>query len=952
MRMRLGRRPLSVRRPHGRGREGVVNTLSARGVVACLRGVRLQYGSTMALDGIDLEIPAGAMVGLVGPDGVGKSSLLALVAGARALQDGDVDVLGGSMRQRRHRDAVCPRIAYMPQGLGRNLYPTLSVEENLQFFARLFGHGRHERRRRIDALTASTGLHSFLDRPAGKLSGGMKQKLALCCALIHDPDLLILDEPTTGVDPLARSQFWSLIASLRRERPSMSVMVATAYMDEAQRFEHLVAMDDGRVLATGTPAALLARTGCATLEAAFIALLPEAKRRDHHAVQIPPLAIRDDEVAIEARDLSMRFGDFVAVDRVSFRIRRGEIFGFLGSNGCGKSTTMKMLTGLLPATSGEARLFGKPVDPHDLDTRRRVGYMSQAFSLYGELTVRQNLELHARLFHVPAQTLAERVQAMVERFGLHDVLDSLPEKLPLGIRQRLSLAVAMVHQPELLILDEPTSGVDPVARDTFWRLLVELSRRDRVTIFISTHFMNEAMRCDRMSMMHAGRVLDSDTPAALIAKRGAASLEAAFIDYLVEAGGGRETSSPDAAPARAVDDDVPARPPTANAISAAHATRQTSPWRRAWGRIYSYLWRETLELTRDPVRAALALGGSVMLMFVIGFGISLDVENLRYAVLDRDQTSLSQNYALNLAGSRYFIERAPLRDHAELDRRMRSGEVSLAIEIPPGFARDVERGRSVQIAAWIDGAMPTRAETIKGYVLGIHQQWLVEQARQRLGVTLASAAQIETRYRYNPDVKSLPAMVPAVIPMLLLMLPAMLTALAVVREKELGSIINLYVTPVTRTEFLLGKQVPYVVLAMLNFALMGVLAVTAFGVPLKGSVATLTLAALIFTIISTGMGLLASALTRSQIAAMFFTMIGTLIPAVQFSGLIHPVSSLEGAGRWIGEVYPASYMFMISRGVFSKALGLDDLQGALLAMALAIPVVLGAAIALLRKQEA
>ena len=906
--------------------------------VVRLQDVRQHYGATQALAGITLDVPAGRMVGLIGPDGVGKSSLLSLIAGARAVQAGSVQVLGGDMASKAHRDVVCPRIAYMPQGLGKNLYPTLSVEENLQFFARLFGHGGAERRRRIDELTRSTGLHAFLQRPAGKLSGGMKQKLGLCCALIHDPDLLILDEPTTGVDPLARAQFWDLIERIRRQRPAMSVMVATAYMDEAQRFHWLVAMDEGRVLATGAPQELLARTGCDSLEDVFIALMPEEKKRGHQAVVIPPLQVDDADVAIEAQGLTMRFGDFTAVDHVNFRIRRGEIFGFLGSNGCGKSTTMKMLTGLLPASDGQAWLFGKPVDPHDIDTRRRVGYMSQAFSLYGELTVRQNLVLHAQLFHVPADQQAARVQAMVERFELQEVLDALPESLPLGVRQRLSLAVAMVHQPELLILDEPTSGVDPIARDRFWQLLADLSRRDRVTIFISTHFMNEAARCDRMSMMHAGRVLDSDRPAALIAKRGAATLEEAFIGYLVEAGGD--------APAA---DDAPPADTAQAAPAAAHGSTARGPV-FSLQRLFSYLWREALELQRDPVRAAMALLGSLVLMFVISYGITLDVENLSYAVLDRDRTQASQNYALNLSGSRYFIERPPIVDEADLDRRMRSGELSLAIEIPPGFGRDMLHGRPVQIGAWIDGAMPQRAETIRGYVGGLHQQWLAQQLRER-GIALPQAASIETRFRYNPDVKSLPAMVPAVIALLLLMLPAMLTALAVVREKELGSIINLYVTPVTRLEFLVGKQLPYVGLAMVNFLLMCAAAITVFGVPITGSFWTLALAACVYAIVATGIGLVASAITNSQSAAMFIALVVTLVPSVQFSGLLHPVTSLEGAGRWIGEVFPATYMLIVSRGVFSKGLGLHDLMGTLVPLLIAVPVVMGAAVALLKKQE-
>ena len=438
------------------------------GVVARLSGVSLRYGDTCALDDVTLDIPAGRMVGLIGPDGVGKSSLLALVSGARAIQLGRVWALDGDLSSRGHRARVCRRIAYMPQGLGRNLYATLSVEENLQFFARLFGHDAAERRRRIDALTHSTGLHAFLDRPAGKLSGGMKQKLGLCCALIHDPDLLILDEPTTGVDPLSRAQFWELIDRIRTARPAMSVLVATAYMDEARRFDWLIAMDAGRVLATGSPGDLLARTGCDTLEAAFIALLPEARRRGHQPVVIEPF--QPDQAAgyaIEADALTMRFGDFVAVDHVSLQIRRGEIFGFLGSNGCGKSTTMKMLTGLLPASEGTATLFGRPITANDIDTRRRVGYMSQGFSLYGELTVRQNLVLHARLFGVPEPDVPARVTEMIARFGLTDALDALPERLPLGMRQRLSLAVAMVHKPELLILDEPTSGVAMTVRWPF-----------------------------------------------------------------------------------------------------------------------------------------------------------------------------------------------------------------------------------------------------------------------------------------------------------------------------------------------------------------------------------------------------------------------------------------------------------------------------------------------------
>ena len=910
-----------------------------RSPVARLEGVSLRYGAVAALDGIDLSLPAGGMVGLIGPDGVGKSSLLALVSGARQIQSGRIEVLGGDIGQRHFRASVQPRIAYMPQGLGKNLYPTLSVFENVDFFGRLFGQNRAERAQRIDELLASTGLAPFRDRPAAKLSGGMKQKLGLCCALIHDPDLLILDEPTTGVDPLSRRQFWELIDRIRARRPGMSVLVATAYMEEADRFDWLVAMDDGKVIGTGTPAELRAQTGQATLDGAFIQLLPEDKRRAHQELVIPPWVDRSPGYAIEAEGLTQRFGDFVAVDGVSFQIDEGEIFGFLGSNGCGKTTTMKMLTGLLPPTSGEARLFGKAVDAQDLETRKQVGYMSQAFSLYGELTVAANLDLHARLFHLPDARRGPRIAELMQRFGLDEYADQAAADLPLGIRQRLSLAVAVVHEPKLLILDEPTSGVDPVARDEFWELLVELSRQHGVTIFISTHFMNEAERCDRISLMHAGKVLASDTPAALCAARGEKTLEAAFIGYLEEASGARE--------AMATEGEGQA----ANSVAAAAGERRGIGSAFSLRRLLGYAYREALELRRDMIRLGFALLGSVIMTFVLGFGMSFDVENLRFAVLDRDQTPESRDYIANIAGSRYFVQRPPLLDEADLDRRMKSGEVSLAIEIPADYGRDLRRGRAPEIGVLVDGAMPYRGETMRGYIEGMHREYVQRLLREQAGQPAAQPFSIVSRYRYNQDFKSVYAMVPAVIPLLMLLIPAILMALGVVREKELGSITNLYVTPVTRLEFLVGKQLPYIAVCMVSYFLMMLEAVLVFGVPVKGSFLAMTLGALLYVTATTGLGLLMSTFTKTQIAALFGTAIVTMLPTIQFSGLTTPVESLQGAGYWVGQFYPATYFILICRGAFTKGLGFAELWPSLLALAAFIPVLTLASVALLKKQE-
>jgi len=551
--------------------------------------------------------------------------------------------------------------------------------------------------------------------------------------------------------------------------------------------------------------------------------------------------------------------------------------------------------------------------------------------------VRRNLVIHARLFGLARDEIAARVQEMAERFDLTTIMDALPAALPLGARQRLSLAVAMIHKPEMLILDEPTSGVDPIARDGFWHTMLHLARRENVTIFISTHFMNEAARCDRISLMHAGRVLVSDTPAAIVAARGADDLEHAFISHLEEAmGGQQETAQP-----------TGEKPSLGQAPAAAPSAR---PRLRRLRRLFSYTRRESLELSRDPIRLALAALGSIFLMLVLGYGINMDVEDLSFAVLDRDDSTASRDYVLNLSGSRYFIERPPLRDHAEIDRRLRAGEINLALEIPHGFGRDLERGSTVQIGVWIDGAMPGRAETVRTYLQGLHQHWLTTQAREAQGPSAPGFATIETRFRYNPDIASLPAMVPTVIPLLLFLIPAILSTLSVVREKELGSIVNLYVTPITRLEFLLGKQIPYVVLAMISFLLLTGLAVFIFGVPLKGSFPALAFAALLYVMATTAFGLLVSAFVSSQVAGIFAAGVLGILPVVQFSGLIEPVSSLAGFGRVIGEIHPASHFLTITRGTFSKGLTFTDLKASYVSLAMAFPVLIGVGALLLKKQ--
>lgn len=900
-----------------------------------IRGLSHRYGPVRALDNISLTLPAGTTIGLVGPDGVGKSTLLGLIAGVRRIQSGQVDVLGTDMADRAAREAFLPRVAFMPQGLGRNLYPTLSVWENVDFFARLFGLAAEERDKRISRLLEATGLAPFPDRPAGHLSGGMKQKVSLCCALVHDPDLLILDEPTTGVDPLSRQQFWTLVNQLRSERPGMTVLVSTAYMEEAERFAYLVAMDAGHVLIADETPRVLARTHSTSLEQAYISLLPDEKRANATGFSIPPYQDPGGAPAIMAQGLTKRFGSFVAVDNVSFRIGRGEIFGFLGSNGCGKSTTMKMLTGLLDASSGTAELFGKVITPGDMSTRMRIGYMSQSFSLYEELTVRQNLRLQARLYRIPAHEATQRVNQALSDFELDNVADVRPSALPLGIRQRLQLAAACINNPEILILDEPTSGVDPAARDMFWRHLIHLSRQRHVTIFVSTHFMNEAARCDRISLMHRGRVLAVGTPAELVRRRGAKDLEAAFIAYLKEA-----EAEPDGA---------------AQQAQPRHR-RHAWTWRGWRGgtwlpRAWAFARREAVELLRDRMRLTFAIIGPVVLLLIAASSISFDVNGVYFTVCDQDRTHISQDLIDSFRGSPYFVETAPSADPAQMDRRVQDGAVQLALDIPPGFARDMEAGRRPAVGVVIDGAVPFLAADVRAYVEGVLLRYATTLGRE-LPQTAGVPITLEPRFIYNQEFRSIYAMTPGMVMLALILIPTMLTALGVVREKEIGSIVNLYASPATVGQYLVGKQAPYVALAGCSYVVLVVLSVLVLGVPLKGSFVALSIGALLFILGATGLGMLISTFVSSQVAAIFGTAIICLIPAVNFSGMLYPSSTLTGFSRLVGLGFPASWFQLISLGSFTKGMGMLAFMRMYAALAgFAALYMLGARL-LLKKQEA
>ena len=1028
-----------------------------------------RYGKTLALDDVSLDIPKGATVGLIGPDGVGKSTLLSLMAGVKVIQDGRVEVLGGDMADKDVRRDLSHRIAFMPQGLGRNLYPTLSVYENIDFHARLFGLDGQERTRQITRLMEATRLAPFSGRAAGKLSGGMKQKLSLCCALVHSPDLLILDEPTTGVDPLSRRQFWALVDDLRREHAGMTVIVATAYIEEAQRFERLLAMDAGRLLENNPTADVLADYGTDVLEEAYVKMLPPEKQQGSGGLDITPFVPDPDAPpAMEAHGLTKRFGAFTAVDHVSFTIQKGEIFGFLGSNGCGKSTTMKMLTGLLEATEGDATLLGKPIDAGGLDTKMRVGYMSQAFSLYEELSVRRNLDLHARLYQMGDKGAAA-VEGALQQFDLADVADTAPASLPLGIRQRLQLAAACLHHPEVLILDEPTSGVDPAARDMFWRHLLKLSREDKITIFVSTHFMNEAARCDRISFMHKGRVLAVGTPAELAARQNAPDLEEAFVQYLIEAEGGEGEeglsrqeaahSESDQREFRQNTDGVrepssntlPAETPTVGCVAqtthaegasddrhyelsddlqgkntgssetqsgvreqglhtlpvnnkaelseptvgcvaqATHAegasddrhselsddlqgkdigssetqnsvcepsshTLRDNPNTETFKYRFSMIWtfarREAKELLRDKIRLFFAVFGPLIIMASVSWGISFDVRNLKFAVYDRDQTAASRELVEYFDGSRYFLQQPPIQSEAEIDTVLKSSGAILVIDIPSGFGRDLARGLKPEVGFYVDGSMPFNATNIRGYIGSLITAYTKDRiADSGLPVSLKAPAGIEPRFMYNQDFDSINAIAPGVMMLVLMMIPAMMSAVGVVREREIGSIANFYASPAAVAQYLIGKQLPYIAVGMVNITAMMLMIIYLFGVPLKGSFAGLAVGTLLMVSASTALGLLISCFVRSQLAAIFATAIITMIPAQTYSGFLYPLSTMEGGALIIGKTFPSSWYYTVSVGSFTKGLHTADLLHEYAAIAAFAATSLILACLLLKKQE-
>ena len=528
----------------------------------------------LALQGVSMQVRRGLVTGLIGPDGAGKTTLMRMAAGLLTPDEGTISVLG--IDATRNSLEVQSSIGYMPQRFG--LYEDLSVKENLDLYADLKGVSLSDRPGRYRELMSMTGLGPFTSRLAGRLSGGMKQKLGLACTLVNPPRLLILDEPTVGVDPVSRRELWSIVYRLVKDE-GMSVLLSTAYLDEAERCDNLVVLHEGKILGSGPPksfsdpmkgrtyrvrvpslknrtlqerlagqpgvvdvlvqgeavrlvtkdagqqetAKLMSGMEGALIEPvaprfedSFIALLredrPPAAQSAADTGKMASAAVGNNgETIIEVKDLQRRFGDFYAVKGVTFGVRRGEVFGLLGANGAGKSTTFRMLCGLLPPSGGKLSVAGVYLRRAAASARARIGYMSQKFSLYGNLSVRQNLDFFSSAYGLSGIRRSEMIEWALRQFELAPVAGSTSADLPLGFKQRLAMACALMHAPDIIFLDEPTSGVDPLARREFWRRIDSLAEHG-VTVLVTTHFMEEAEYCDRMAIMAAGEILAIGSP--------------------------------------------------------------------------------------------------------------------------------------------------------------------------------------------------------------------------------------------------------------------------------------------------------------------------------------------------------------------------------------------------------------------------------------------------------
>ena len=959
-------------------------------IVAAGLTKRFAPAAAPAIDDLTSQVSTGRVTGLVGPDAAGKTTLLRLFAGLLLPTQGRLTVCGvdPAVDLARLRQDV----SYMPQRFG--LYEDLSVAQNLKLYADLCNVTGSERDQAFEKLLAFTDLARFTNRLAGNLSGGMKQKLGLACALIRKPRLLLLDEPSVGVDPISRRELWKMVYELVDE--GIGVVWSTSYLDEAERCADVLLLSEGKLLYSGPPKELTRRVagrsflvsgaslagrkllaqaikrpdvldgviqgssvrlvmrknarapsardlGAADLkiepvpprfEDAFVDLLGGAPKEESALAGSPSksqtpsagnrgtsnggaAADSNRQPVVEADGLTKTFGDFTAADDISFQIGRGEIFGLLGPNGAGKSTTFKMMCGLLKPTAGSARVIGLDLYAAAGAARAQLGYMAQKFSLYGDLSVRQNLACFSGIYGLSGARRSEAMARVVAAFKLEPYLDSNSSELPLGFKQRLALACATMHDPAVLFLDEPTSGVDPLTRREFWSHINAMVERG-VTVMVTTHFLDEAEYCDRIGLVYRGRVIAEGSPDELKDRvrsdeRTEPSLEDAFIS-LVEEFDRNEGRTPDAAaqpsvmPRDALDHKQTTPPAPQSQESRAGMTLPPGPARLR--RMIALVRKEGLQILRDPSSFLIAGALPLLLLLVYGFGVSLDLRRVPIGLVVEQPSPETDSFVASFRNSRYFEGRVVHHRAAVVDDLV-SGQIKGIVVLAADFSERLGRGETAPIQVLVDGSDPNTAGLVASYVQLLWVNWLQQESVSLSGLVnrprAAPLISTEPRFWFNPELDSHYALLPGAVAIILTLIGTLLPSLVVAREWERGTMEALLTTQVTPLDLLVGKIVPYFLLGQMALVLSVGVTVFGFGVPFRGSLLALFAISSAYLAVTLALGLLISTVAKNQFAASQGALIVGFLPAFLLSGYIFEIDSMPAPLRLLTSLLPPRY---------------------------------------------
>ncbi|MFI4962648.1 MAG: ATP-binding cassette domain-containing protein [Legionellales bacterium] len=914
-----------------------------------------------ALLNLSANIKRGSITGLIGPDGAGKTTLIRIIAGLLTLTEGQVLVEG--INPETKIDALRAILGYMPQKFG--LYEDLSVLENLTLYANLRGVMGEERLREFSKLLQFTNLAAFTSRKAGKLSGGMKQKLGLACALLGHPKVLLLDEPSVGVDPISRRELWSMVHALVKE--GITVIWSTSYLDEAELCDSVLLMNEGKLIYTGSPEALteqlvgrsiqvqqiqgnhrlvlhhamhapevmdgviqgqnvrllLKKEGqfpnIELLEAGDKAQLVLVKPRFEDAFidKLGGIPYIDSELTkfmkpihlttqsntvIEAINLTKMFGTFAATDSINFKVTRGEIFGLLGPNGAGKSTTFKMMCGLLSPTSGKAEVLGIDLQKNASLARQKIGYMAQKFSLYGDLTVQQNLMFFSGIYGLSGALQKKKIADMITAFDLHEFLTMKANGIPLGFKQRLALACAIMHEPTILFLDEPTSGVDPITRREFWTHINGLVSKG-VTVMVTTHYMDEAEYCDRIGLVYKGTLIATGTPDELKqlvtnTQQPEPTMEDTFID-LVRLHDTRIENPSNTSPSNPLE-------PLSKPISIRNDSL------RRW---LALCLKEWYQIIRDPSSILIAFVLPIIMLFIFGYGVNLDSSKIRIGILMDDFSPAARQLEATFQNSPY-INAIPMKSHQDAANQLTEGKVRGFVTIPSNFEVQLKHANGIApIQITTDGSEPNTASFVAAYATGAWDTWQEIRGLEK-GRPLFNSINIENRYWFNPAAISRYFLVPGSIALIMTVIGAMLTSLVIAREWENGTMEALLSTPITRIEFLGSKLMPYYLLGIISMNVCTFTAVFIMEIPFHGSVGVLFVESSLFLGSALGLGLLFSTITRNQFNAAQAALNIAYLPAMMLSGFIFEISSMPPVVQAISYIIPARYFVSTLQTLF------------------------------------